>query len=88
MEDKFFLRAPDLFTAFVDDSILVRVNVIGKGARRGGPKVREELVLSIEGDDREGEFLEDRSGWGGRGNGGDRCFDDGGWEVLNRDVHE
>ena len=40
------------------------VNIIGKGAGRGSPKVREELVLSIEGDDREGEFLKNRSGRG------------------------
>ena len=49
---------------FIDDSVLVGVNVIGKGARRGGPKVKEELVFSIKRDDGEQEFLEDRSGWG------------------------
>ena len=73
---------------FVDDSVLVRVDVVGEGARRSGPKVREELVLSVEGDDREGEFLEDRSGWGGQRNDGDGGFDNGRREVLNWDVRE
>ena len=40
------------------------VDVVGKGAGRGGPKMREELMLCIEGDNREVEFLEDRSGQG------------------------
>ena len=73
---------------FVDDGVLVRVDIIGKGARQGSPEVWEELVLSIERDDREGEFLEDRGGRGRRGDSGDGGFDNGGWEILNRDVRE
>ena len=82
------MRTPNLLTAFVDDSVLVRVDVVGEGARRGGPKMWEELVLGVEGDDGKGEFLGGRSGRGGRGNDGDGCFNDGGREVFNRDVRE
>ena len=64
------------------------VDVVGKGAGRGGPKVREELVLVVERDDREGKFLEDGSGRGGRRDDGDGGFDDSGREVLNRDVRK
>ena len=59
------MGAPDLFSSFVNDSVLVRVDVVGEGAGRGSPEVWEELVLGIEGDDREGELLKDRSGRGG-----------------------
>ena len=79
---------PDFLAAFVDDGVLVGVDVVGEGARRGGPEMGEELVLCVEGDDREGEFLRDRSGWGGRGNDGDGGFDDGGQEVLNWDIRK
>ena len=82
------MGAPDLFSTFVNDGVLVRVDVVGEGAGRGGPEVWEELVLRVEGDDREGEFLGDRSGRGGRGDSGDEGFDDGGWEILNRDIRE
>ena len=41
------------------------VDVIGEGAGRGGPEMGKELVFRVAGDDREGELLEDRSGWGG-----------------------
>ena len=82
------MRAPDFFTAFVDDGILVRVDVIGKGTGRCSPKVRKKLVFGVEGDDRKREFLKNRSGWGGRGNDSDRGFDDSGQEVLNWDIHE
>ena len=64
------------------------VNVVGEGTRRGGPEVREELVFSIEGDNREGEFLEDRSRRGGRGDDGNGGFDNSGWEILDGDVRE
>ena len=64
------------------------VNVVGKGARRGGPEVGEELVLGVERDDREREFLKDGGRRGGRGDDGDRCLDDGRREVLNRDIRE
>ena len=82
------MGAPDLFSAFVNDGVLVRVDVIGEGAGRGGPEVREKFVLGVAGDDREGEFLKDRSGRGGRGDDGDGCFNDGGREVLDWDVRE
>ena len=88
MEDEFFLWAPDLLTTFVDDGVLVGVDVIGKGAGRGGPEVWEELVLGVEGDNREGEFLENGSGQGGRGNKGDRGFNNGRGEVLDWDIRE
>ena len=58
------MGAPDLFSAFVDDGVLVRMDVVGEGARRGGPEVGEELVLGVEGNDGKGEFLEDGSGRG------------------------
>ena len=80
------MRAPDFLSAFVDDGVLVGVDVVGEGARRGGPKMGEEFVLGVTRDDREREFLKDRSGWGGRGNDGDGGFNDGGWEVLDWDV--
>ena len=64
------------------------VNVIGKRTGRGSPEMWEELMLGIEGDDREGEFLEDGGGWGGRRNDSDGGFDNGRWEVLNWDVCE
>ena len=64
------------------------MNIVSKGAGRGGPKVREELVLSVEGDNREGEFLKNRSGWGRRRDNGDGGFDNCRWEVLNWDIHE
>ena len=79
---------PNLLTAFVDDSVLVGVDVVGKGAGRGGPEVGEELVFGVERDNREGEFLKGRSRRGGRGNDCDGGFDDGGREILNRDIRE
>ena len=53
-----------------------------------GPKMREELVLCVEGDDWEREFLEGRSRQGRQGNSGDGGFDNGGREILNWDVRE
>ena len=38
----FILGGPNLFSAFIDDCVLVRV-VVGGGARWGSKKVREEL---------------------------------------------
>ena len=64
------------------------VDVVGEGARRGGPKMGEELVLGVERDDGKGEFLRDRSGRGGRGYDGDGCFNDCRREVFNGDVRE
>ena len=64
------------------------VDVVGEGAGRGGPEVGEELVLGVERDNGEREFLKDRSRRGGRGNDGDRCLDDSRQEVFNRDIHE
>ena len=82
------MRTPNLLTAFVDNGVLVGMDIVGKGARRGGPEVGEELVFGIEGDDGEMEFLEDRSGQGGRGDDGNGGFDNGRGEVLYRDVRE
>ena len=64
------------------------VNVIGEGTGRGGPEVREKLVLSVERDDREGELLEDGSRRGRQGDDGNGGFDNGGREVFNWDVCE
>ena len=64
------------------------VDVIGKGTGRSGPKVREELMLGVEGDDWKREFLKDRSGWGGQGNDGNGGFDNSRWEVLDWDIRE
>ena len=82
------MGAPDLFSAFVNDGVLVGVDVVGEGAGRGGPEVGEELVFGEERDDREGEFLKDRSGRGRRGNDGDGCFDNGWREVLDWDIRK
>ena len=59
------MRAPDFFTVFVDDGVLVRMDVVGEGTGRCGPKVRKKLVFAIEGDDGKREFLKSRSGRGG-----------------------
>ena len=67
---------------------MVWVNVVGEGARRGNPKVGEELVLGVERDNREGEFLKNRSGWGGRRDDGNGGFNNGRREILDWDIHE
>ena len=59
------MGAPDLFSTFVNDRVLMRMDVVGEGAGRGGPEVGEELVLGVARDDGEGELLENESGWGG-----------------------
>ena len=82
------MGTPDLLTAFVDDGVLVRVDVVSEGTGRGGPKMWEELVLGVEWDDREGELLEDRSGRGRRRDDGDGGFDDSGREILDWDIRE
>ena len=88
MEDKFFLRTPDLFSVFVNDGILMWVDVVGESAGRCGPEVGKKLVFGVARDDRERELLEGRSRRGGQGDGGNGGFDDGGWKVLNRDICE
>ena len=82
------MGTPDLLAAFVDDGVLVRVDVVGEGARRGDPEMWEELVLGIERDNREGELLEDRSGRGGQGDDSNRGFDNGEGEVFYWDVRK
>ena len=82
------MGTPDLFSAFVNDGVLVRVDVVGEGAGRGGPEMGKKLVFGVEGDDGEGEFLGDRSGRGRRRDDGDGGFNNGGWEVLYWDVRE
>ena len=42
---------------FVYDGVLVGVDVVSKGTGRCGPKVGEELVLGVERDDGEREFV-------------------------------
>ena len=44
---------------------MVGVDIVGKGPGRGSPEVGEEFVFGVEGDNREGEFLENRSRRGG-----------------------
>ena len=61
------------------------VDVVGEGTRRGGPKVWEELVFGVEGNDGKWEF---GGRWGGRGDNGNGCFDNGRGEVLNWDVRK
>ena len=82
------MGAPDLFSTFVNDGVLVRVDVVGEGAGRGGPEMGEKLVFGVEGDDGERKFLEDRSGRGWRRYDGDGGLDNSGWEVLDWDVRE
>ena len=82
------MGAPDLFSAFVNDGVLVGVDIVGEGAGRGGPEVWEEFVLGVVGNDRKGELLKDGSGWGGRGDDSDGGFNNGGGKVLNWDVRE
>jgi hypothetical protein len=77
------LGAPDFFSTFVDDGVLVWVVGDGSGARWGSEEVGEEF--SFRGD-REREVRENGSGWGGRGDDGDRCFDNGWQEVFDGDV--
>jgi hypothetical protein len=79
----FFLRGPDLLTAFVDDGVLVGMAVVSSGARQGGEEVREELGFVKAGERKDGENGSGRT-WGGdmsNGGGGD-----GQREVLNWDI--
>ena len=41
--DKFFLRDPELFSAIVDNCILVQVAIDDKGTGRGGKEIGEEV---------------------------------------------
>jgi hypothetical protein len=79
----FILGTPDLFTTFVDDCVLMRVVSDGSGAGWGSEEVGEEL--SFRGD-REWEVGEDRGRQGGGGDDGDGGFNDGRWEILDRDI--
>ena len=67
---------------------MIGVNVIGEGTGRSSPEMGKELVFSVEGDDREGEFLKDRSGWGGQGDDSNGGFDHRRREVLNGNLCE
>ena len=87
-EDEFFLQAPDLLTVFVDGSVLMGMDVIGEGAGRSSPEVREELMLSVERDNGEGELLENRGGQGRQGNNSNRGFNDGRQKVLDWDIRK
>jgi hypothetical protein len=79
----FILGAPDLLTTFVDDSVLMRVVGDSSGAWWGSEEMGEELGFQ---GNWEREVREDRSGWGGGGNGDDGGFNDGWWEILYGDV--
>ena len=68
---------------FVDDSVLVGMDVISKGTGRSSLKMGEELMLGIERDDREGEFWKDRSRQGRQGYNSNRGFNDSRWEVFD-----
>jgi hypothetical protein len=83
--DVFVLGAPDFFTAFVDDGVLVQVVSDGSGIRQGSKEVREEVGFR---GNREWEIGEDGSGQGRRGDNGDRGFSNRWWEVFNGDVSE
>jgi hypothetical protein len=79
------LGAPDFFTAFVDNSVLVRVVGDGSGTQQGSEEVREELGFR---GDREWKVGKDGSRWGGRGNNGDGGFNNGRREIFYGDVCE
>jgi hypothetical protein len=81
----FVLGTPDLFTAFVDDCVLMWVVSDSSGVGRGSEEVGEEL--SFWGD-REREVGKDRGRWGRGGNNSDGGFNDGQREILDRDVSE
>jgi hypothetical protein len=81
----FILGAPDFFATFVDNGVLVRVVGNSSGAGQGGEEMGEELGFR---GDREREVGENMSGQGGRGNDGDRGFNNRRWEVLDGDVGE
>ena len=59
------MRTPDLLTAFVDDSVLMWVDVVGESAGRCSPEMRKKLVFGVTRDDRKRELREDRSRRGG-----------------------
>ena len=64
------------------------MDVVSEGAGRGGPKMWEELVFGVKGNDGKRELLKGRSGWDGRGNDSDGGFDNGRQEVLYWDIRE
>ena len=79
--DEFFMGVPDVAVLLVDDGVLVRVVVVRSKARRGSEEVGEgKEVGGKRGEESGGRWR------GGGGNGGDRGFDNGRGNVLNRDV--
>jgi hypothetical protein len=83
--DILVLWAPDLLTAFIDDSVLVWVVGDSGGAGRGSEEMREELSFRGDGERKVGE---DRSGQGRGGDDGDGSFNDRWREILKGDVGE
>jgi hypothetical protein len=79
------LWTPDFLSSLVNDGVLVRVVGNGGSAGRGSEEMREELGFW---GNREWEVGEDRSGWGGGSDDGDRGFNDGQREILEGDVGE
>ena len=79
--DELFVGVPDVAALFVDDGVLVRVVVVRSKARRGGKEMGEgEEVGGKRGEEGGGRRR------GGRGDGGDRGFDNGRGDVFDRDV--
>jgi hypothetical protein len=70
----FVLRTPDFLTSLVNDGVLVGVVGNSGGAGWGGEEMGEELGFRGDG---EREVREDRSGWSGGGDNGNRGFSDG-----------
>ena len=78
-----FLGVPDMAVLLVYDRVLVGVVVVGGEARWGGEEVGKGKEIGSE--------QSEEGGWrwrGGGGNGGDRGFDDGWGNILNRDIFE
>ena len=72
---------PNIFTAIVNDSVLMQVMVSGSGTRRGSEELREVFDLFSEGAwDNEGRTW----GW----DSVNRSFSNGRGKVLNGDVGE
>jgi hypothetical protein len=81
--DVFVLGAPDFFSAFVDNGVLVRVISDSSSAGWGGEEMGEELGFRGNGEWKVGE---DRSGRGRGGDDGDGSFNNGRREILEGDV--
>jgi hypothetical protein len=83
--DILILWTPDLLTAFVDNSVLVRVVGNGGSTGWGSEEMREELGFWGDG---EQEVGKDGSRQSRGRDDGDGSFSDGWWEVFYGDVSE